>query len=695
MLEAERVERHAAAPASASSPIKRTLARPAATAVTTERGRAGATLPTKKVSSRPVVRPASSPIKSTRPTSPVEPASSITATDADTLAAERGDGLRRKLSGTSARAPSTLPKSPVPPPSIRRETTRPALKREMSDEDDSMRSSPSFDSLLPPVSPAYKVTSTSPAAPTSARRPLAARRVSQDQSSPSALASSDYRHARSPSISPTLARATLAPSRERLPAHTPTRLRPGLAPGSLRPSPGSASRGIFRHESESEEEHGVSCDDGKYLTPGPGKTNRLGLQMGSEDENEAPRYVASARRVRAPLGSAKEARGPLDAAPNVAPAHEPTTSLAAIEAGLAKLAMPRHRRTSSALGDQSSPEDKKLDLPRLPRDVLAPPAPREGSPTKRTLGGGSRTDRERSSSPIKPASSSIFAPRYPTSAVLRTKVMPDREAPASPVRRPSCDRAAPSRRQEEHEETMAQATAEAEARRMAADVVARVRQGRRKSLAAIRPLGLPDAEAAMEEPSKHVEFEERLISGERTPETPEERAARRAAKHQRRKSLYTYVPTKRDDMLSDASPASISTMSTTSKSPVVTPPTRFLRGLRILVDVRDQDGEDASSAWVTMLKEWGARVFLRPPTLTPDGASTLSHIVYKGGRPSTLHAFRSAPEPKPLLVGVSWVLRMLQEGKRTDETAYLVELGKEAVFRKVSMMPKRSCVQFG
>ncbi|CDS01445.1 hypothetical protein, partial [Sporisorium scitamineum] len=126
--------------------------------------------------------------------------------------------------------------------------------------------------------------------------------------------------------------------------------------------------------------------------------------------------------------------------------------------------------------------------------------------------------------------------------------------------------------------------------------------------------------------------------------------ARKAAKAARRRSLYTYVPTKREDTDGDRSVGNVSTglvvTSTTggnaSGATTAAPKKqRFLRGLTVLVDVRDQDGEDASACWIDMLKNAGAKVMVR------FGERKLTHIIYKSGRPSTLHSYRALDDPKP------------------------------------------------
>lgn len=69
---------------------------------------------------------------------------------------------------------------------------------------------------------------------------------------------------------------------------------------------------------------------------------------------------------------------------------------------------------------------------------------------------------------------------------------------------------------------------------------------------------------------------------------------------------------------------------------------------------------------------------------------TLTHIVYKSGRPGTLHRLRAHPEPKPLLVGISWVVNCCEKGLKVDEKSYLVESGNQPLVhkRRRSMEPK-------
>ncbi|PWN93045.1 hypothetical protein FA10DRAFT_257422 [Acaromyces ingoldii] len=209
----------------------------------------------------------------------------------------------------------------------------------------------------------------------------------------------------------------------------------------------------------------------------------------------------------------------------------------------------------------------------------------------------------------------------------------------------------------------------------------------------------------------------RTPSDEQVPQEPtaadvdEENRQRKKEekKTRRRSSLYTYVPSTKcpDDSLTTASGESDESLVASGRGGMIpsairasrgdassTGPgqtrhsssRRFLRGLVILVDVREQDGDDASSTWVEMLRSMGAKVMVRA------SERRLSHIVFKSGKPATLHHFRAQPDPKPLVVGVNWVLRCAEEGRKVNEEDYLVEVGKQAVFlktrRKSSMAPK-------
>ncbi len=165
--------------------------------------------------------------------------------------------------------------------------------------------------------------------------------------------------------------------------------------------------------------------------------------------------------------------------------------------------------------------------------------------------------------------------------------------------------------------------------------------------------------------------------------------AKKAAKAARRRSLFTYVPTKREDADGDRSIGNLSTglvISTTASGNASEADTstqaprkaRFLRGLTVLVDVRDQDGEDASGRWVEMLKNAGAKVMLRFPE-----RKTHAHRIQERKTEHSALVPRSR-RSKPHVVGISWVVACLEQGKKADERPYLVEVAKEAIFANVS-----------
>lgn len=50
----------------------------------------------------------------------------------------------------------------------------------------------------------------------------------------------------------------------------------------------------------------------------------------------------------------------------------------------------------------------------------------------------------------------------------------------------------------------------------------------------------------------------------------------------------------------------------------------------------------------------------------------------------TIHRYRTHPDPKPVVVSAGWVAKCKEHGMRMPEDKYLVSIGKEAVFQKVS-----------
>lgn len=60
----------------------------------------------------------------------------------------------------------------------------------------------------------------------------------------------------------------------------------------------------------------------------------------------------------------------------------------------------------------------------------------------------------------------------------------------------------------------------------------------------------------------------------------------------------------------------------------------------------------------------------------------LTHIIFKAGRPLTVHRYHAHPDPKPVLVGIGWAVKCKETGARVEEQDYIVEVGRDAVMQK-------------
>ncbi|KAI0759974.1 hypothetical protein BD413DRAFT_487129 [Trametes elegans] len=93
-----------------------------------------------------------------------------------------------------------------------------------------------------------------------------------------------------------------------------------------------------------------------------------------------------------------------------------------------------------------------------------------------------------------------------------------------------------------------------------------------------------------------------------------------------------------------------------------------LRGCTIFVDVRTEEGDDAGALFVDMLRGLGAKMASRV-------GSRCTHVVYKNGLMSTLTRYRRLlKDPKPLVVGIAWVVECAEQRTRVDEARFLVNL---------------------
>lgn len=116
--------------------------------------------------------------------------------------------------------------------------------------------------------------------------------------------------------------------------------------------------------------------------------------------------------------------------------------------------------------------------------------------------------------------------------------------------------------------------------------------------------------------------------------------------------------------------------------PLSNAPRRYLKGVAVLVDVRDADGRDLSYQYVDLLRSHGAKVASRCPSA--DSRRQLTHIVWRQGKPSTLRYLKGlleegADDASVAVVSVDWVTRCVEAGRRVTEEDHLVEVGRQAV----------------
>ncbi|KAI0752991.1 hypothetical protein C8Q80DRAFT_1096439 [Daedaleopsis nitida] len=102
-----------------------------------------------------------------------------------------------------------------------------------------------------------------------------------------------------------------------------------------------------------------------------------------------------------------------------------------------------------------------------------------------------------------------------------------------------------------------------------------------------------------------------------------------------------------------------------------------LSNCRIFVDVRTDEGDDAGSLFVEMLRDMGAKIANRV-------GSRCTHVVFKNGLMSTLTRYRRDAsfdciptllnDPKPRVVGIAWVVECVEQRTKVDEERFLVNL---------------------
>ncbi|KAI5865873.1 hypothetical protein GGS23DRAFT_357674 [Durotheca rogersii] len=140
-----------------------------------------------------------------------------------------------------------------------------------------------------------------------------------------------------------------------------------------------------------------------------------------------------------------------------------------------------------------------------------------------------------------------------------------------------------------------------------------------------------------------------------------------------------------------------SSMGTPARTPRRDLNTALLRGVVAFVDVHTSDGADASSVFVELLTQMGARCVKSWPwnPTSPTGeASTskvgITHVVYKDGGKRTLEKVRESGGVVQC-VGVSWVLDCERENEWLDEAPYYIDTSlvpRGGRNRRKSMEPK-------
>ncbi|KAI1806604.1 hypothetical protein F4811DRAFT_510696 [Daldinia bambusicola] len=123
----------------------------------------------------------------------------------------------------------------------------------------------------------------------------------------------------------------------------------------------------------------------------------------------------------------------------------------------------------------------------------------------------------------------------------------------------------------------------------------------------------------------------------------------------------------------------------------------LLRGAVVFVDVHTSDGADASTVFVELLSQMGARCVKswpwNPTNSNEDGSASkigITHVVYKDGGKRTLEKVRES-NGVVQCVGVGWVLDCERENKWLEEGPYYIDTSlvpRGGRNRRKSMEPK-------
>ncbi|KAH0829200.1 hypothetical protein J3R83DRAFT_2760 [Lanmaoa asiatica] len=113
---------------------------------------------------------------------------------------------------------------------------------------------------------------------------------------------------------------------------------------------------------------------------------------------------------------------------------------------------------------------------------------------------------------------------------------------------------------------------------------------------------------------------------------------------------------------------------------------KILKRCVMFVDVRTEQGDDAGSLFVDMLRGLGAKIIGRL-------GQSCTHIVYKNGLPNTLTRYRMLNDPKPAVVGIAWVVECAEKRAKVDEERFKIDVDTINVAggnnkRRRTMLPK-------
>ncbi|KAI2769032.1 hypothetical protein F4815DRAFT_489787 [Daldinia loculata] len=140
-----------------------------------------------------------------------------------------------------------------------------------------------------------------------------------------------------------------------------------------------------------------------------------------------------------------------------------------------------------------------------------------------------------------------------------------------------------------------------------------------------------------------------------------------------------------------------SSMGTPARTPRRDLNNSLLRGAVVFVDVHTSDGADASTVFVELLTQMGARCVKswpwNPTSCNDDGSASkvgITHVVYKDGGKRTLEKVKESGGVVQC-VGVSWVLDCERENEWVDEAPYYIDTSlvpRGGRNRRKSMEPK-------